>query len=65
MKQIIAIQGKKGSGKDEVAKYINYMLGTPSFMHHFWIGKLLNFRPINGKWHLTRYASKLKELLEA
>lgn len=35
MKQIIAIQGKKGSGKDEVAKYINYILGTPSFMHHF------------------------------
>lgn len=29
MKNIIAIQGYKGSGKDEIAKYINYILNTP------------------------------------
>ena len=43
---IIAIQGYKGSGKDTVALYLKYILGTPRFMHNYKIAKLLNFKPI-------------------
>lgn len=63
MKNIIAIQGLKGSGKDEVAKFLRYLLGTPSWMHQYWMAKLLNFKPLRNKWVISRYASKLKEIL--
>lgn len=63
MKNIIAIQGQKAAGKDETAKYLNYLLNTPFWMHGYWLAKLLNFQPINHKWHVTRYADALKRML--
>lgn len=62
-KNIIAIQGNKASGKDETAKYLNYILNTPSWMHNYIIGKIVNFYPIFHKWKITRYASNLKKIL--
>ena len=63
MKQIIAIQGLKASGKDETAKYLYYILNTPRIMHCYWLAKLFKFKPINSNWHIVRYAGKLKEIL--
>lgn len=63
MKNIIAIQGYKATGKDEVAKYINYMLNTPFWMHIYWLAKLLNFKPIMHKWRIVKYADSLKRML--
>lgn len=62
-KNIISIQGYKGTGKDEVAKYINYILNTPFWMHTYWLGKLFNFQPVMHKWRVTRYADSLKKML--
>ena len=63
MKNIISIQGYKGSGKDEVAKYISYILNTPFWMHVYWLAKLLNFQPVVHRWKITRYADSLKKML--
>lgn len=63
MKNIIAIQGYKSSGKDQVASYLNYLLNTPSFMHTYWLGRFLNFQPVFHKWKITRYAESLKKIL--
>ena len=60
---IIAIQGYKGSGKDTVALYLKYILGTPWFMHNYKIAKLLNFKPIFNNWHIIRYADNIKKIL--
>jgi hypothetical protein len=62
-KKIIAIQGNKGSGKDTAALYIRYLLGMPKIFHNYNIAKLLNFRPINSNWEITRYATALKQVL--
>lgn len=63
MKKIIAVQGFKGSGKDETAKFLNYLLNSPSWMHNYQIAKLLNFKTISNKWKITRYADSLKKIL--
>ena len=36
----------KGSGKDEVAKYLNYLLNTPTCLHSYNIASALNFTPV-------------------
>lgn len=51
------------SGKDEVAKYLNYLLNTPFWMHIYWLAKWLNFQPVFNKWKITRYADALKRML--
>lgn len=63
MKNIIAIQGYKNSGKDEVAKYIKYLLSTPNCMHSYWLGKLFHFQPLFSKWKIVKYADGLKKIL--
>lgn len=63
MKNIIVIQGYKDTGKDQTAKYLNYILNTPSWMHIYWIAKLVNFCPIFKHWKIVHYADKLKEML--
>lgn len=67
MRNIIAIQGYKGSGKDEVAKYLNYLLNTPSCLHSYEIASALKFMPLPimfvGRWRVVHYADKLKEML--
>lgn len=63
MKNIVAIQGFKGSGKDQTAIYLNYLLNTPTWMHIYWLAKLINFQPVMHKWKITRYADSLKKML--
>jgi hypothetical protein len=41
---IIAIQGKKNSGKDTCAMYLQYLLNTPRVLHFYWLAKLLGFK---------------------
>lgn len=44
MGKIISIQGQKGSGKNQVAEYLNYLLNTPKLFHYYWLAKLLHFK---------------------
>lgn len=60
---IIAIQGKKNSGKDTCAVYLQYLLNTPRIFHMYWLAKLLKFRSPIHKWTITRYAGRLKEMV--
>lgn len=60
---IITIQGNRGSGKDQVAQYLQYLLSTPKFLHNYKIAKLLKFKVPLSKWKIVRYANKLKEIL--
>ena len=62
-KDIFVLQGNKAAGKDTVAFYINYILGTPSWMHRYWIGKIFKWIPIWSRYKITRYAESLKEVL--
>lgn len=60
---IFAIQGKKNSGKDTCALYLNYLLNTPKCLHMYWLAKLLKFKSPIHKWTIIRYAGKLKEMV--
>ena len=60
---IYAIQGKKNSGKDTCATYLQYLLNTPKCFHFYWLAKLVNFKSPIKKWTVTRYAGKLKEMV--
>ena len=62
MEKIVAIQGNKSSGKDETAKFINYLLNTPMCMHNYWFAKLIGFKCIYKKWTIIKYAAALKKV---
>lgn len=63
MKDVFIMQGNKAAGKDTVAMYLRYLIGTPSWMHKYWIGRLLSWIPFRSKMKITRYAQALKEVL--
>ena len=63
MKKIISIQGYKNSGKDEVAKYIKYIISNPKILQFYWFAKLINFSTFFSKWKIICYAEKIKEML--
>jgi len=67
VKQIIAIQGYKNSGKDEVGEMLKYILNTPSFLHSYKLYKLLKpfLRYSKNKFHTVSYAEKLKQAIAA
>ena len=58
---LICIAGLKGSGKDESAKMLEYILNCPKlFRTYFWY-KI--FKKWPGKWHITAFARPLKQTL--
>lgn len=63
MGKIISIQGQKGSGKNQVAEYLNYLLNTPKLFHHYWLAKLLHFKTWKHDWKITSYATPLKKMV--
>lgn len=63
MNKIIAIQGKRASGKDTAALFLKYLIDTPKCMHFYWLAKLLNFKSIFNKSKIIKYADPLKKSL--
>lgn len=60
-REILAISGLKGSGKNEVANMLQFLLTVPKWMRYYWIYKL-NIR-WEEKWQIVSFASTLKEML--
>lgn len=66
MKKIISIQGYKGSGKNEVASMLQFILNTPKIFHNYFLYQ--NFRDVNyrnDKFQIVSYANTLKEITGA
>lgn len=39
MNKIIAISGVRNSGKSTTGGFLEFLLSTPKFLHHYWIYK--------------------------
>lgn len=63
--KIVAISGFKNSGKDTASAMLQYLLNSPSFMHHYWMYKLFYKLFLNGKYRITSFAWPLKKTLSA
>lgn len=59
--KLICIAGLKNSGKDSVAKMLEYLLNAPKpFRTYFWYNI---FKKWSGKWSTTAFAKPLKQTL--
>lgn len=59
--KLICIAGLKNSGKDSVAKMLEYLLNAPKpFRTYFWYNI---FKKWSGKWTITAFAKPLKQTL--
>lgn len=67
MKQIIAIQGYKNSGKNSVADMLQFLLNTPSWKHSYGFYKLFggSVSTSRKKYQQVSYAGRLKEVAAA
>lgn len=61
MQKIISVQGNKWSGKDTVAKMLQYLLSTPKILHKYDLYCRLNW--FKKDYKIVRYADKMKEML--
>lgn len=57
--KLIGIQGKKGSGKDEVAKIIQYLIYEDEYDSY---EDYLSNPPLFSEWEIKSFATKLKEM---
>lgn len=61
LNDLIAVSGLKGSGKNEAANMLKYLLNAPKpFRRYFWYKLGLKFP---SKWRITSFAKPLKEVL--
>ena len=61
MQKIISVQGNKWSGKDTVAKMLQYLLSTPKILHKY--GLYCRLKWFKKDYKIVRYADKMKEML--
>lgn len=59
---LIAISGVRYSGKDEVAKILQYCLSVPKIFRQYWLYKLIG-KIIPKKWKIIAFADPLKKML--
>lgn len=57
---LMATSGFKGSGKDEVAHMLQYLLSTPKIMHNYWCYQHIR---VPKKWKIKSFANPLKKTL--
>lgn len=60
--KIIAISGLKNSGKNEVAKMLQYCLSVPKIFRQYWLYKVFNKVTIK-LWKIVAFADPLKKSL--
>ena len=61
MQKIISVQGNKWSGKDTVAKMLQYLLSTPKILHKYDL--YCRLKRFKKDYKIVRYADKMKEML--
>ena len=61
MQKIISVLGYKWSGKDTVAKMLQYLLSTPKILHKYDLYCRLTW--FKKDYKIVRYADKMKEML--
>ena len=66
---LIAINGRKQSGKDVVGKIIQYLIWNPkqlssNISFDNWLNDVKDkYRTINSKWQIKKFADKLKDII--
>lgn len=63
MNKIIAISGVRNSGKSTTGSFLEFLLSTPKFLHHYWIYKRFPNLKLKGNWLNVSFAGSLKEML--
>ena len=61
MQKIISVQGNKWSGKDTVAKMLQYLLSTPKILHKYDL--YCRLKCFKKDYKIVRYADKMTEIL--